>query len=128
MIRDDVGDIVAATPRKRMTPTKTIPKSQQDPPTVYGVDPIYHEDRRAARACKEGSSPRTKKPEAIPVCVLGAAARSSLFGSADAIGQYVKANETVVPRDRGGFAATQFANRSGGSSDAGPQQHSCMFR
>src|SRR5712671_8086579 len=30
-IRDDVGDVVAATPRKRLTPTKTIPKSQQDP-------------------------------------------------------------------------------------------------
>src|SRR5712691_4240542 len=35
VIRDDVGDIVAASPRKRMTPTKTIPKSQQDPPTLY---------------------------------------------------------------------------------------------
>src|SRR5438105_2582643 len=34
MILDDVGDVVAATPRKRMTPSKTIPKSQQDPPTV----------------------------------------------------------------------------------------------
>src|SRR5215470_8289619 len=41
VIRDDVGDIVAATPRKRMTPSKTIPKAQQDPPTIYGVDPVY---------------------------------------------------------------------------------------
>src|SRR5580700_8649169 len=41
VIRDDVSDIVAATPRKRMTPTKTIPKSQQDAPAVYGVDPVY---------------------------------------------------------------------------------------
>src|ERR1700734_2295553 len=41
VIRDDVNDIVVSTPRKRMTPSKTIPKSQQDPPTVYGVDPIY---------------------------------------------------------------------------------------
>src|ERR1700687_3244841 len=41
VIQDDVGDIVAATPRKRVTPSKTIPKSQQDPPTVYGVNPVY---------------------------------------------------------------------------------------
>ena len=41
VIRDDVGDVLAGTPRKRMTLTKTIPKSQQDPPTVYGVDPVY---------------------------------------------------------------------------------------
>ncbi len=33
------------------------------------------------------------RTQAAPVCVLGAAARSSLFGSADVIGQYVKANE-----------------------------------
>ncbi len=38
VIRDDVGDVVAGTPRKRMTPSKTIPKSQQDPPTIYGVE------------------------------------------------------------------------------------------
>src|SRR5450631_2624756 len=40
-IRDDVDGIVAGTPRKRFTPTKTIPKSQQDVPSVYGVEPIY---------------------------------------------------------------------------------------
>src|SRR5271170_6168175 len=41
VIRDDLNDVVAATPRKRLTPTKTIPKSQQEPPTVYGVNPSY---------------------------------------------------------------------------------------
>lgn len=41
VIRDDVSDVVAGTPRKRMTPSKTIPKSQQDPPTVFGIEPIY---------------------------------------------------------------------------------------
>src|SRR5436309_1790072 len=40
VIRDDVNDIVAATPRKRMPLTKTIPKAQQDPPAVFGVDPV----------------------------------------------------------------------------------------
>src|SRR5262249_45738575 len=35
IIQDDVNDIAASTPRKRFTPTKTIPKAQQDPPSIY---------------------------------------------------------------------------------------------
>src|SRR5580692_4779198 len=41
IIRDDVNEIAASTPRKRFTPSKTIPKAQQEPPTVYGVDSHY---------------------------------------------------------------------------------------
>src|SRR6202043_2123937 len=41
IIQDDVNDITASTPRKRFTPSKTIPKPQQDPPTVYGVSSHY---------------------------------------------------------------------------------------
>ena len=92
VIRDDVGDIVAATPRKRMTPTRTIPKSQQDPPTVYGVDPIYQ--KIAGLHILEGRFfTDAEETQGAPVCVLGAAARSGLFGSAAVIGQYIKANE-----------------------------------
>jgi putative ABC transport system permease protein len=92
VIRDDVGDIVAATPRKRMTPTKTLPKSQQDPPTVYGVNPSYLQI--AGLHVLEGRFFNDQEEtDGEPVCVLGAAARSSLFGAADPIGQYVKTNE-----------------------------------
>src|ERR1035438_3851424 len=41
VILADVDNIVTSTPRKRMTPTKTIPQSQQDVPTIYGVGPSY---------------------------------------------------------------------------------------
>ena len=93
VIRDDVGAIVAGTPRKRMTPSKTLPKSQQDPPTIYGVDPVY--SKIAGLNVLEGRFFTDKEESlAAPVCVLGAAAESSLFGSADPVGQYVKANET----------------------------------
>ena len=92
VIREDVGEIVAATPRKRMTPTKTLPKSQQDPPTVYGVNPNYLEI--AGLHVLEGRFfTDQEEKDGAAVCVLGAAARSSLFGGADPIGQYVKANE-----------------------------------
>jgi putative ABC transport system permease protein len=92
VVRDDVGDIVYATARKRMTPTKTIPKSQQDPPAVYGVDPVYQ--KIAGLHILEGRFFTDKEEsQAAPVCVLGAAARTNLFGSAAVIGQYVKTNE-----------------------------------
>jgi putative ABC transport system permease protein len=92
VIQDDVGDIVASTPRKRLTPTKTMPKSQQDPPVVYGVNPNYL--KIAGLHMLSGRFfTDDEETQAAPVCVLGAAARSSLFGSADPIGQYVKTNE-----------------------------------
>jgi putative ABC transport system permease protein len=93
IIRDDVGDIVAGTPRKRMTPSKTIPKSQLDPPTIYGVDPVYM-NIAGLHLLQGRFFSDDDQTRAAPVCVLGAAARSSLFGSADPVGQYVKANET----------------------------------
>ena len=92
VIRDDVGDIVAASPRKRMTAGKTIPKSQQDPPTVYGVNPEYQ--KIAGLHVLEGRFfTEDEEKKGASVCVLGAAARSSLFGTGQVVGQYVKANE-----------------------------------
>ena len=52
-----------------------------------------------------------EESQGASVCVLGAAARSSLFGSADAIGQYVKANEQwfrVI-----GVASPQLSSQTG---------------
>ena len=92
VIRDDISDIAAGTPRKRMTPTKTVPKSQQDPPMLYGVEPVYQ--KIAGLHVLEGRFfTENEETRGAPVCVLGAAARSGLFGSAEAIGQYLKANE-----------------------------------
>lgn len=92
VIRDNISDISAATPRKRFVPSKTIPKAQQDMPTVYGITPAFltigglqvtdgsffgEEDEKAAAA----------------VCVLGAGTRASLFGALNPVGQYVKLDE-----------------------------------
>jgi putative ABC transport system permease protein len=93
VIRDDVGDIVAGTPRKRMTPSKTLPKSQQDPPTVYGVDPVYVQIA-GLHVLQGRFFSDDEETRAAPVCVLGAAARTNLFGASDPVGQYVKANDT----------------------------------
>jgi putative ABC transport system permease protein len=92
VIRDDVDGIEAATPRKRMTPSKMFPKPQQDMPTVYGVNPSYQQIARLhllnGRFFDEGD-----EDKASPVCVMGTAAKWSLFGSSNPVGQYVKVNE-----------------------------------
>jgi putative ABC transport system permease protein len=92
IIRDDVEGVVASTPRKRLTPSKIIPKSQQDMPTVYGVNPTYQQIAGLhvlnGRFFDQGDEDR-----GAPVCVLGAAAKWSLFGSSSAVDQYVKVNE-----------------------------------
>jgi putative ABC transport system permease protein len=92
VIGDDVDGIVASTPRKRFTPTKTIPKSQQDVPSVYGVKPVYQEI--AGLHLVEGRFfDPGEESRADPVCVLGAGARSNLFGASDPMNQYVKVDE-----------------------------------
>jgi putative ABC transport system permease protein len=88
----DVDSIVASTPRKSMTPTKTIPQAQQDAPTIYGVRPEYQQIEGlhllAGRFFNQNEEDR-----GAPVCVLGVAARWSLFGDTNPIDQYVKAND-----------------------------------
>jgi putative ABC transport system permease protein len=92
VIRKDVGGIVAGTPRKRFTPTKLIPKPQQDTPVVYGVNPSYQEI--AGLQMVEGRFFDSQENDAAAaVCILGPAAKLSLFGSSDPVGQYVKINE-----------------------------------
>jgi len=92
VIRKDVSGIVDGTPRKRFMPSKLIPKPQQDSPVVYGVAPSY--EQIAGLAPVEGRFfGSAENDSAAPVCVLGSAAKLSLFGSADPIGRYVKLNE-----------------------------------
>src|SRR5437867_5580869 len=92
IIRDDVGDILASTPRKRFSPSKTIPKSQQDSPLVYGVNPQYAEVS-GLHLIQGRFFSQEEESRADAVCILGTAAKSSLFGAANPIDQYVKLNE-----------------------------------
>jgi putative ABC transport system permease protein len=92
VILDDLQGIAASTPRKRMTPSRIIPKSQQDMPVVYGVNPKYQQI--AGLHVLEGRFfDQEDEDQGTPICVLGAAARWNLFGAADPMGQYVKVNE-----------------------------------
>ncbi|HUN87021.1 MAG TPA: ABC transporter permease [Terracidiphilus sp.] len=92
VIQDDLEGIVASTPRKRMTPSKMIPRPLEDMPTIYGVNPTFQQI--AALHLSSGRFYDQQDEErAAPVCVLGTAAKWSLFGSSEAVGQYIKVNE-----------------------------------
>jgi putative ABC transport system permease protein len=92
IIRRNVGDIQDATPRKRFTPTKILPKPQQDTPVVYGVEPSYLEIGHL-RVTEGRFFDASDNAAAAPVCVLGAAAKDSLFGASQAVVEYIKLNE-----------------------------------
>jgi putative ABC transport system permease protein len=92
LIRDNISDIVASTPRKRYAPTKTIPKAQLDTPVVYGVTPEYI--TIGGLSVTDGAFFDTEQEaRGAPVCVLGAGAKVSLFGAANPINQYIKVDE-----------------------------------
>jgi len=92
IIRDDVNDIAASTPRKRFTPSKTIPKAQQEPPAVYGVDSHYI-DIMGLHLLQGRFFAPDEESRASAICVLGAGAKSNLFGTADPLGRWVKLNQ-----------------------------------
>ena len=92
VISDDVNGIVASTPRKRMTPSKMTPKPQQDMPVIYGVNPEYRQITGLQLVVGRFFG-QSDEDAGTPVCVLGASAKWSLFGSGNAIGEFVKANE-----------------------------------
>jgi putative ABC transport system permease protein len=92
IVQDDVHDIAASTPRKRFTPTKTIPKAQQEPPTIYGVDSHYP-TIMGLHLLRGRFFNLDEENHGSEVCVLGSGAKSNLFGANDPLGQWVKLNE-----------------------------------
>ena len=91
VIRQNVTDILEASARKRFTPTKILPKPQQDTPIVYGVEPSYL-DIGHLRVTEGRFFDASDNSTSAPVCVLGAAAKDSLFGASQAVGEYIKLN------------------------------------
>jgi putative ABC transport system permease protein len=92
VIRNSLPDIVQGTPRKRFEPSKVLPKPQQEAPILYGVQPSYMVIS-GLRVMEGRFFDSSEEDSAAPVCVLGAAAKDSLFGTAATVGEYVKLNE-----------------------------------
>jgi len=91
-IQANVEGVAASTARKRLLPTKLLPKPQGDVPTVYGVSPAYQQIA-GLRVIRGRFFDAAEDRDATPVAVLGQAATANLFGGADPIGQFVKVNQ-----------------------------------
>ena len=87
-----VAGIDAVTPRKRFTPNKLIPKPQGDSPVVYGVQPNYV-GIGSLRVTSGRFFDEEEASRAEPVCVLGEAARTALFGLDEPLGKFIKVND-----------------------------------
>ncbi len=91
-IQSNVDGLVASTARKKLLPTKLLPKPQGDVPMVYGVSPAYQQIA-GLKVTRGRFFDDEEDKAAAPVCVLGQAATASLFGGADPLGQFVKVNQ-----------------------------------
>ena len=89
MIRQGVEGIERMSVRKRFSPAKLIPSAQQDAPQVYGVEPSYQQIE-GLRIAEGQFFTSHENDSGSPLCVLGEAAKVNLFGSAEAVGKYVK--------------------------------------
>ncbi len=92
-ISENVSGLVAITPRKRFKPQKLLPKTNQDPPQLVGVLPNFVEINSLKLVAGRFFTEDENKSSA-PVCVLGEGAKVNLLGYDNAVGKYVKVNDT----------------------------------
>jgi putative ABC transport system permease protein len=93
IIRTNLDGISAASPRKRFTPSKLLPRPlSTDLPVVYGVTPSYKTIANLQVASGRFFD-EAETTAAAPVAVLGEAATATLFGADDPVGKFVKVND-----------------------------------
>jgi putative ABC transport system permease protein len=84
-----VPGLETLSPRKRFTPSQVIPKPQGELPVVYGVEPNYQQIA-ALKIASGRFFTAEEAARAVPLCVLGDAARVRLFGLTDPLDHFVK--------------------------------------
>jgi putative ABC transport system permease protein len=92
-ISENVAGLVAITPRKRFKPQKLLPKTSQESPQLIGVLPNFVEIN-SLRLVAGRFFTEEENRASEPVCVLGETAKINLLGYDDAIGKYVKVNDS----------------------------------
>ena len=91
-ISENVGGVVAITPRKRFKPQKVLPKTNQELPQLIGVLPNFVEINSLKLVGGRFFTEEENKGS-VPVCVLGESTKVNLLGFDDAVGKYVKIND-----------------------------------
>jgi putative ABC transport system permease protein len=92
-ISENVSGLVAITPRKRFKPQKLLPKTNQDTPQLIGVFPNFVEINSLKLIAGRFFTEEENRSSA-PVCVLGETAKVNLLGYDNAVGKYVKVNDS----------------------------------
>jgi putative ABC transport system permease protein len=92
-ISENVPGIEALTPRKRFKPLKVLPKTAQEPPLLIGVEPSYMTIQNL-KVVEGRFFSEQENLESAPVCVLGESAKINLLGFDNAVGKYIKINDT----------------------------------
>jgi putative ABC transport system permease protein len=92
-ISENVQGLVAITPRKRFKPQKLLPKTSAEPPQLIGVLPNFVDINSLRMVAGRFFTDEENKSSA-PVCVLGESAKVALLGYDDAVGKFIKVNDT----------------------------------
>jgi len=92
-VAENVPGIEALTPRKRFKPLKVLPKTAQEAPLLIGVQPNYVQIN-SLKAVEGRFFNEEDDARSAPVCVLGESAKVNLLGYDNAVGKYVKINDT----------------------------------
>ena len=92
-IKENVSGLVAITPRKRFKPQKLLPKTSQEQPQLIGVYPNFMEIN-SLKLVGGRFFNEEEDMASSPVCVLGETAKVNLLGYDNAVGKYVKVNDT----------------------------------
>jgi putative ABC transport system permease protein len=92
-VAENVPGIEALTPRKRFKPLKVLPKTAQEAPLLIGVQPNYIQIN-SLKAVEGRFFSEEDDARSAPVCVLGESAKVNLLGYDNAVGKYVKINDT----------------------------------
>jgi len=92
VVEANVGGLAAVSARKRLTPSKLLPRPQGETPVVFGVAPAYA-GLSGLRVVAGRFFDTMDNDAAGAVAVLGQAAAAALFGAENPIGRFVKVNE-----------------------------------
>lgn len=93
VIEANVDTVEELSPRRTLHPARVLPKPTGDVPELYGVRPSYAviHNLRLVQGRFFGPSENTAS---AAVCVLGQGAKTNLLGYEDALGRFVKVNDT----------------------------------
>jgi putative ABC transport system permease protein len=93
ILEANIAGLETLSPRRTLHPATVLPKPSKATPELYGVRASYALIH-SLRASDGSFFSSNHDAASAAVCVLGEAAKINLLGYGDAIGQYIKVNDT----------------------------------